>query len=74
MERTHRVRRATPGTVDIATTCERQAEAIAEMAYAEAQPANIPPTLRHQRLARMRPNGCPPWQRKRNSKSWTHRY
>ena len=75
MERTQRVREAAHATLDIATTCERRAEAITEMAYEETHFANIPEALRYQKLARMRLHGCPQWRdRARGSTNRTHRY
>ena len=64
MDRTQQARGAAHDTVDIATICERRAEAIKDMAYEEAHFANIPPSLRYQRLARIRLHGCPRWQRR----------
>ena len=63
IERTHQARGDARSTPDIATTCERRAEAIMEIAYEKAHFADIPPRLRYQKLARMRLHGCPRWQR-----------
>ena len=67
MARTQQAREGAQYTTDIATTCERRAEAIKEIAYEEAHFANIPPSLRYQRLARIRLHGCPQWQRKHHT-------
>eukprot|EP00974_Lingulodinium_polyedra_P119354 11170850-Lingulodinium_polyedra.AAC.1 len=44
----------------MATTRARRAEAITELAHDEAIFEHMPKTYRYQRLARMRPRGCPP--------------
>ena len=64
MDRTQQARGAAHDTADIATICERRAEAIKEMAYEKAHFANIPPSLRYQRLAQIRLHGCPRWQQR----------
>ena len=48
---------------DLPVMCTRRAEAITEMAYEEAHFAQMPPTLRYQKLARIRLGGGTNWCR-----------
>ena len=63
MDCTQKARAGVQYAQAICTTCVRRAEAIMEMAYENAHFANMPPSLRCQRLARIRLHGCPRWQR-----------
>ena len=67
MECTRQAREGAQYTPDIATICERRAGAIMEIAYEEAHFAQMPPSLRYQRLARIRLHGCPRWQRQHHA-------
>ena len=57
---------------DLPVMCTRRAEAITEMAYEEAHFAQMPPTLRYQKLARMRLGGGTNWCRHVKGTSHTH--
>ena len=63
MDLTHKARAGAQYTPSIATTASRRAEAIMEIAYEKAHFDDMPPSLRYQRLARIRIHGCPRWQR-----------
>ena len=67
MDHTQKARAGVQYAQAICTTCERRAEAITEMVYEKTHFANMPPSLRCQRLARIRLHGCPRWLRRHHA-------
>ena len=57
---------------DLPLMCTRRAEAITELAYEEAHFAQMPPTLRYQKLARIRLGGGTNWCRHVKGTKDTH--
>ena len=57
---------------DLPLMCTRRAEAITELAYEEVHFAQMPPTLRYQKLARIRLGGGTNWCRHVNVTNGTH--